>query len=147
MTQEIDPALAHLPMTAQKLISLVGLMGALRLIDAYGGTVINLYNSASSLEKMAALVGREGAEKMLRFFGSAPFTVPTCKRSIIILRNRDILTEFDRLTISDKLSARAAVTRITRQYTPPIHERTIWRILKTTGTETKAVDSRQMSLI
>lgn len=147
MMQEIDPALAHLPMTAQKLIALVGLVNALRLIDAHGGTAINLYHSATSLEKMAAIVGREGAEKMLRFFGSDPFTVPTCRRAMIILRNRQILNEFDQLTMRDKLSARAAVAKITRRFTPHIHERTIWRILKTTGTETSAVDPRQMSLI
>lgn len=147
MNQDIDPALAHLPMTAQKIISLVGLMNALRLIDAHGGTAINLYHSTTSLEKMSAIVGREGAEKMLRFFGSDPFTVPTCKNAIIKLRNRQIIAEFDRLTIVDKLSARAAVARITRQFTPPLHERTIWRVLKTTGTETKQVDTRQMSLI
>lgn len=145
MMQEIDPALAHLPMTAQKLIALVGLVNALRLIDAHGGTAINLYHSATSLEKMAAIVGREGAEKMLRFFGSDPFTVPNCKRAVILLRNAGILAEFDRLTQREGFSARASVNKITRRL--HLHERQVWRILKTTGTETSAVDSRQMSLI
>lgn len=147
MNHDIDPSLQHLPMTAQKLIMLVGVVNALRLIDAHGGTAINLYHSNTSLEKMAAIVGRDGAEKMLRFFGSDPFTVPTCRRAMIIVRNRQILREFDRLTMQEKFSARGAVAAITRQFTPHIHERTIWRILKTTGTEATTVDSRQMSLI
>lgn len=147
MTPKIEGSMEHLPTTAQKLISLVGVMNALKLIDQYGGTVINLYNSTTSLEKMAAIVGREGAEKMLSFFGTDPFTVPTCRRAMIIVRNRQILAEFDHLTMNEKLSARSAVAKITRRFTPHIHERTIWRILKTTGNEVKETDPRQMSLI
>ena len=138
--------LSCLPMTAQKLVALVGLPLTLRLVDAYGGRAINLYNSDNSLDRMAELIGRDGAQKLLLFFGNAPFTVPLCKRALTILRNRTILAEFDRLTIDEGLSARASVARITRLFTPHIHERTIWRVLKTTG-EIKAVDPRQMSLI
>jgi len=133
-------------MTAQKLVALVGLPLTLRLVDAYGGRAINLYNSDNSLDRMAELIGRDGAQKLLSFFGNAPFTVPLCKSALTVLRNRTILAEFDRLTIGEGLSARASVARITRMFTPHIHERTIWRVLKTTG-EIKAVDPRQMSLI
>jgi len=49
------------------------------------------------------------------------------------VRNKQALSEFDRLTGPEGLSARQAVERITRLFTPYLHERTIWRILKTTG--------------
>lgn len=149
--QDIDqaqcnaPQLAHLPASAQKLIALIGLMATLRLIDAHGGTAINLYNSQTSLDKMGKIIGREAATKLLKFFGSDPFTVPNCKRAIILFRNAGILAQFDHLTLGEGLSARASVVAISRRQ--QLHERQVWRILKTTGTETKEVDPRQMSLI
>lgn len=139
--------LSHLPTTAQKLVAVVGLPCALRLLDAYGGRTVNLYNSENSLEKMAALIGREASEKLLKFFGNAPFTVPTCQRAMKLVRNREVLAEFDKLTAGrNGVSARQAVAQITRRFTPYMHERTVWRILKTTGELPKS-DPRQMSLL
>jgi len=61
--------LSHLPTTAQKLIDVIGVPLALRLVEACGGHTINMYNSDSSLEKMAVIVGREAAEKLFKFYG------------------------------------------------------------------------------
>lgn len=144
-SQSDAPQLANLPASAQKLIALIGLMATLRLIDAHGGTAINLYNSETSLERMGAIVGRDAAERLLKFFGHDPFTVPNCKRAIILFRNAGILAEFDQLTLREGFSARASVLKITRS--KHLHERQVWRILKTTGIETKEIDPRQMSLI
>lgn len=139
------PQLANLPESAQKLIALIGLMATLRLIDAHGGTIVNLYHSETSLERMGKTVGRDAAATLLKFFGNDPFTVPNCRHSIRLFRNAGILAEFDQLTLREGLSARASVLRITRRL--HLHERQVWRILKTTGTETKEIDPRQMSLI
>ena len=136
---------SHLPPTAQKLIALIGLPLTLRLVMEFGGTTINLYNSENSLEGMGAIIGRQAAEKMLKFFGNDPFTVPLCTSALRTLRNKRVLAEFDRITLVEKRSARQAVQQITRLFTPGIHERTIWRILKTDG-QVKAPDSRQMGL-
>ncbi|AKU21892.1 hypothetical protein [Massilia sp. NR 4-1] len=138
--------LSHLPASAQKLIALIGLPATLRLVDVHGGCTVNLYNSESSVERMSEIVGRTGAEALLKFYGNVPFTVPLCHVALKVVRNAEVLSEFDRLTMKEGLSARRAVTQITRRFTPHIHERTIWRILKTTG-EVQPVDPRQMSLI
>lgn len=140
------PNLAYLPESAQKLVALIGLPLALRLVDAYGGRTINLYSSDRSLERMAETVGREAAQKLLTFYRNDPFTVPLCHRALKIMRNTMILSEFDRMTMKEGMSARASVAQITRLFTPYIHERTIWRVLKTTG-EVTVSDPRQMSLI
>ncbi|MBA5605854.1 hypothetical protein H3H36_10830 [Duganella sp. FT3S] len=137
---------SHLPMSAQKLIAVIGLPATLRLVDACGGNSVNLYHSERSLERMAEVVGRAAAEKLLKFYGNAPFTVPLCHSALRHVRNREVLAEFDKLTMQEGMSARMAVAQITRRFTPYIHERTIWRILKTTG-EVKQADPRQMSLI
>lgn len=136
----------HLPKSAQNLIALIGLPSTLRLVDTHGGITVNLYNSETSLTRMGETVGRENAERLLKFYGNAPFTVPLCMHALKSVRNAEILAEFDRLTMKEKLSARASVMRITRRFTPHIHERTIWRILKTPP-EVKPADPRQMSLI
>lgn len=138
--------MSHLPMSAQKLIALIGLPLTLRLVDTLGGNSVNLYHSENSLERMAAIVGRDAAEKLLKFYGNVPFTVPLCHGALRHVRNCEVLAEFDKLTMQDGMSARAAVSHITRRFTPYIHERTIWRILKTTG-ELTPPDERQMSLI
>ncbi|MYM80557.1 hypothetical protein GTP44_01100 [Duganella sp. FT50W] len=139
--------LSHLPTTAQKLVAVIGLPCALRLLDAYGGRTVNLYNSENSMEKMSLSIGREAAEKLFKFYGNVPFTVPTCQKAMKLVRNKEVLAEFDKLTAGpDGMSARQAVAQITRLFTPYLHERTIWRILKTTG-DVEEVDPRQMSLI
>lgn len=138
--------LPNLPMSAQKLIALIGLPATLRLVDAHGGCAINLYNSDNSLDRMAETVGRDAAMKLLKFYGNDPFTVPLCNRALKAVRNAEILAEFDRLTMEEGLSARTSVTRITRRFTPYIHERTIWRILKA-PVNIKPADPRQMSLL
>lgn len=137
---------SHLPKSAQTLIALIGLPSTLRLVDEYGGNAVNLYNSETSLDRMGETVGRENAGKLLKFYGNTPFTVPLCMQALKSVRNAEILAEFDRLTMEEKLSARASVVRITRKFTPHIHERTVWRILKTT-LEPKKIDPRQLSLI
>lgn len=142
----VQTDLTHLPMGAQKLIALIGLPMTLRLVDVHGGHTINLYNSENSMERMAEVVGMDAAHKLLKFYGNAPFTVPLCHHALKAVRNAEILATFDRLTMQENQSARAAVTTITRLFTPYIHERTIWRILKTNG-QVKTVDPRQMSLI
>lgn len=137
----------HLPKSAQDLITLIGLPSTLRLVDMFGGTTVNLYNSVTSLQRMAETVGEDNAKALLKFYGNAPFTVPMCMFALKAVRNAEILAEFDRLTQKDGLSARASVVLITRRFTPHLHERTIWRILKTLPHFVPPPDSRQMSLI
>ena len=142
--------LSHLPLSAQKLVALIGLPATLRLVDQHGGCVVTLYNSDASLRAMIETIGQEPAQRLLKFYGSDPFTVPLCYRALKAVRNADIHAEFDRLTITEGLSARASVTKITRRYNPHLHERTVWRILKTSSTiriVDNAIDSRQLSLL
>ncbi len=138
--------LSHLPASAQKLIALIGLPATLCLVDKFGGCIINLYGSDNSLQKMAEVIGQDAAMVLLKFYGNAPFTVPLCHRALKAVRNADIHAEFDRLTLEEGLSARASVVKITRRFTPYLHERTIWRILKQ-STAPKPVDPRQLNLL
>lgn len=137
----------HLPKSARDLIALIGLPSTLRLVDTHGGIMVNLYNTDTSMERMAAVVGLANARALLKFYGAAPFTVPVCMRALKAVRNAEILAEFDRLTTEEKLSARASVIKISMRFTPHIHERTIWRILKTLPHEPPPADTRQLSLI
>lgn len=143
----MQPDLSTLPASVQKLIALIGLPATLCLVDKFGGCIITLYDSENSLQRMADTIGQDAAIKLLKFYGNAPFTVPLCYRALKSVRNADVHAEFDRLTMEEKLSARAAVARITRRFTPYLHERTIWRILKRSSAPVKLDDPRQMNLI
>lgn len=138
--------LSHLPTSAQKLIALIGLPATLCLVDRFGGCTITMYGSDNSLQKMADVIGQDAAMKLLKFYGNAPFTVPLCHRALKAVRNADIHAEFDRLTMEEGLSARSSVVKITRRFTPYLHERTIWRILKR-STAIQPIDPRQMNLL
>ena len=142
----MDNDLSHLPGSVQKLIALIGLPLTLRMVDVFGGTTLYLYRSDACVEKLSAVVGAQAAQKIISFFGNTPVTIATCKNALVILRNRDILAKFDHLTLNEKMSARASVLEIVRDYTPHLHERTIWRVLKKTG-QIEPVDPRQMSLL
>lgn len=142
----METDLSHLPESAQRLIALIGLPATLCLVDKFGGCTITLYGSENSLQKMSDVIGREAAMKLLKLYGNAPFTVPLCHHALKAVRNADIIAEFDRLTMGEGMSARASVIKITRRFTPYLHERTIWRILKR-STAPKQVDPRQMNLI
>lgn len=140
----MEPDLSYLPTSVQKLVALIGVPLTLRIVDQFGGTTLHLYRSEACVSKLADVVGREGAQKIIGFFGNTPLTVATCGKALTLLRNRDILAMFDRLTMTEGLSARSAVSRIVRDFR--VHERSVWRILNTTG-EPKLVDERQLSLI
>jgi hypothetical protein len=144
--RKTEPDLSHLPASAQKLVALIGLSATLRLVDLHGGHLINLYNSDTSLQRMGSVIGQDAAQALLKFYGNAPFTVPLCHSALKAVRNATIHAEFDRLTIDEGLSARESVIRITRLFTPHLHERTIWRVLKQ-STTFKVVDVRQMTLL
>jgi hypothetical protein len=137
----------HLPKSAQNLIALIGLPATLRLVDTHGGSTVYLYNSSTSMERMMATVGLDNAMVLLKFYDNSPFTVPMCMLALKAVRNAEIIAEFDRLTLQEKLSGRASVALITRMFTPHIHERTIWRILKTVPGAPPPANERQLSLI
>ncbi|OON62303.1 hypothetical protein B0920_02155 [Massilia sp. KIM] len=141
----MDNDLSHLPGSVQKLIALIGLPLTLRMVEVFGGTTLYLYRSEACVQKLSSVVGAEAAQKIISFFGNTPVTIATCKNALVTLRNRDILARFDHLTMVEKLSARASVLQIVKDYTPPIHERTIWRVLKKTG-QAEPVDPRQQKL-
>lgn len=142
----MDNDLSHLPGSVQKLIALIGLPLTLRMVDVFGGTTLYLYRSDACVEKLSAVVGLDAAQKIIKFFGNTPVTIATCRNALVLIRNRDILATFDRLTLKEGKSARGAVQQIVLDYTPQLHERTIWRILKKTG-QIEPVDPRQMSLL
>lgn len=142
----MEPDLSHLPESARKLVALIGVHATLRLIDRFGGCTITLYGSENSLNKMAEVVGADAALKLLAFYGNVPWTVPNCAKAMKAIRNDDIHAAFDRLTMQEGRSARAAVAIITRLCTPYLHERSIWRILKRSSAP-KPVDPRQIPLL
>jgi hypothetical protein len=126
---KMEPYFSSLAASARELIDLIGLESMLLLVDAYGGSDVNLYNSERSLGRMGATIGRANAELLLKRYGTTPFTVPMCEGLRRAVRNAGILAEFDRLT-GEGVSARESATLISRRLIPKMHTRSVWRILK-----------------
>jgi hypothetical protein len=141
--------LPQLPEIVQRLVGLVGLLDTMLLVDKHAGQRFRLYESGEGMNRLAATIGREAADKVQQSFGIDEFEIPTCAALIRGARNARIQAEFDRLTGSG-VSAREAVHQLSLAY-GPIRERTVWRILKQTSSPVarpkRPVDERQLSLL
>lgn len=144
-----QPNVSHLPISAQRLIALIGLPATLLLVEKQGGRTFRLFNTGSSIERVIAAVGEVDAWKLYRAFGSDQFDVPKCKEALIGVRDGDIHAMFDRLTNVDGRSARDSIRLINDIH--HLTERHIWRILKKPSIvprEKKSLgDPRQLSFL
>lgn len=140
----MQPDVSHLPESAQRLVALIGLQAAVLLIERHGGKELTLYQRGDSVARLAASIGDEPTDALLRNFGSAPFNVPRCTAALKAVRNSRMLTDYDRLTSTERThSGREAIHYLVENY--GLTERQVWRILKTIP-KMPVVDNSQPSL-
>lgn len=123
---------AHLSPKARELVGHIGLPATLRLVDAWGGRVVQIprgkrVRGEALLEELAEIVGGPAARTLSRVYGGEYLGVPLCDEALRITWYTHVQGRFDALTAEGN-SARAAVARIVTE--ERIHERTVWRILK-----------------
>lgn len=140
----MQPDVSHLPESAQRLVALIGLQAAVLLIERHGGKELTLYQRGDSVARLAASIGDEPTDALLRNFGSAPFNVPRCTAALKSVRNSRMLADYDRLTSTERThSGREAIHSLVENY--GLTERQVWRILKTIP-KMPVVDNSQPSL-
>ena len=66
----MQPDVSHLPESAQRLVALIGLQAAVLLIERHGGKELALYVRGDSVARLAASIGDEPTDALLRHFGS-----------------------------------------------------------------------------
>lgn len=128
---------------AREIEDIIGMPSMMILIAKCGGNT--LYPFGNDLEFLFDLLGMEAADKLKKWLRGAVLTVPLCgsaKKAVIQSRIR---AEFDRLTTIENLSAKRAVRNLTYFVSPPMHERTIWRILKRTDEPNEPTSEKCLS--
>lgn len=142
----MKPDFTHLPISAQRLINVIGLPAALLLVDRHGGKTLRLYQTGESIERVNETIGTTAAGQLLDHFGSEPFIVPKCRDALNDIRNACIHSEYDRLTQGEQRSGRDSVHLLVERF--GLSERQVWRILKQSSRPApRLVDPRQMSLL
>ena len=126
----------HMPQSAQWISAAIGMPLTVLLVSRLGGHMLSLYGTERRV--LIDLLGTEAVAKLKKKMGGLTLTVPLCsagRRAVTQFRIRE---EFDSLTAVG-LSARKTVRHLTYMASPPIHERTIWRILKGMGEPIKRI--------
>lgn len=120
-----------LPPNARQLVRIVGLINALKLIDRYKGTTLDVakgkrVKGRCQLTEIASMIGKDDAEKFSKHFGGAPFLFPKCVVAMRAIRDMQLQLRFDELTKS--MSARKAVALLCPEF--DLVDTSVWRILK-----------------
>lgn len=124
-----------LPKTARDLVEIMGAAAAAALFNARPGYEIRIPKhagrhpeGASRWSELAGIVGEAGMRALSARYGGDVLAVPVCRASRLLLRDREIRAEYDRLTCSHGYSGRRAVAAIGDKFAP-ITSRAIEKIL------------------
>jgi hypothetical protein len=114
-----------LPYTAQALIGCIGAEATALLLSARPGCEIRVPKHADKhpegrqrWAELAEIIGEAAMEKLAARWGGDVLAIPVCKEARNELRDRAIRAEFDRLTMTKKLTGRAAVYEIGLKFAP-----------------------------
>ena len=128
---KLDDVQHLVPETGRLLIRLIGLRNTVKLVNELGGTSfpVSLGKNRQGhirYEMLAEVVGVEAANVLTRHFGGDTLYIPLCKVALRELLQREIRSEFDRITRDH--SALHAVATLAARY--KMSDRHIWRVLK-----------------
>ena len=95
-------ALSDLPQSAIDLITLIGLTAAVRLIESLPGIKFpvpkgedNNPEGAARFAMLVDVVGEPAARVLLKHFGGTDMYVPSCKKAMQRVRDRQIVADYD----------------------------------------------------
>jgi len=127
----------YLPASVLEFARVIGLESSITLCRELGGVNIRIPVRESSrvAQHLIRVVGREKALLMMSEFGGTgeEFFIPRCSQAIRILRNREIVGAFDRLTM--EMSSQDAVTELSIKYR--LTYRQIENIVSSSATDTR----------
>ena len=132
MNDKVNHYREYMPEQAKDICDVIGILPTIALVQQFGGQSIYVASrsDAPSYINLVACIGEESAGLLSNYASGGYLTIPICTRVLRAKRNDELRAEFDRLTMQEKKSAGEAVKRLTRFFDRPLHERHIWRILK-----------------
>lgn len=114
-----------LPRAARDLVDALGNEAAMALLNAHAGSEIAVPKhpdkhpqGAARWAELAATIGETGMQALAEGWGGCILDIPVCNKARSELRNRAILGEFNRLTMTGGYSGKRAVEAICRQFSP-----------------------------
>lgn len=136
MFRELERVRNELPETVKIIARLVGMPRTIKLIEQLGGTTFPVSKNLTRqgnirFEILAESVGVPAAELLTSHFGGDTLYIPSCADALRLLRNMDIVTRFDQLSV--EIGANNAVFTLAREF--HLSDRRVWEILKTTTLE------------
>lgn len=104
-----------LPATARELLEVIGIDATIDLVKMFGGDDLKIpevVNGTSRMwEILVETVGPDAADKLVKRYAGTPIYIPTCKRALLVHRNRELIRRFDAGEPFDKLRREAGVSR------------------------------------
>lgn len=117
---KLDPAAfeeirSALPSPALEFVRIIGIEATLALVSCFGGAEVRFVKleSSWSFERYCSAIGRTATVKLADTFGSSvDVYIPRCTRARGLLRNRQIIREFDLMTSRQGISCRNAANEL-----------------------------------
>lgn len=117
---KLDPAAfeeirSALPSTALEFVRIIGIEATLALVSCFGGAEVRFVKleSSWSFDRYCSAIGRTATVKLADTFGSSvDVYIPRCTRARGLLRNRQIIREFDLMTSRQGISCRNAANEL-----------------------------------
>jgi Mor family transcriptional regulator len=129
---DMERVQALLPQQVREIARVVGLPGALRLVDELGGTTWEFAKGANRIGEirvaaLADILGEEAAAVLTRHMGGEKIYIPRCSTALRSLRDAEIHRQFEQ-AVREGVTANTVVAELARAY--KLSDRRIWLILK-----------------
>lgn len=124
--QNLQDAAELLPPVVLEMVNQVGFADTEKIVQIFGVSFC-FTDGAVYFPKLAALIGRESAVKLRRYFQSEVLYIPRCQAALRMLRNQQFQADFYYLTEEMHKSARLAMLELCPKYN--ISDRYGWKII------------------
>ena len=118
--KKLDPSAFNeirsaLPESALAFVRIIGLEATLALISCFGGSDVRFVKTETSwkFERFSQVIGRDAALKLaVEFSSDEDVYIPRCTQARRMLRDREIIREFDHMTTLRGMSCREAANEL-----------------------------------
>ncbi|MFI8744506.1 Mor transcription activator family protein [Pseudomonas sp. NPDC077186] len=129
---QLEQVQALLPQQIHEIAQVIGLPGALRLVQELGGTTWEFAKGANRngsirVAALAEILGEEAASLLTQHLGGEKIYIPRCAAALRQQRDLEIHRQFEQ-AVREGVTANTVVAELARAYT--LSDRRVWRILK-----------------
>jgi len=105
-----DEVLGLLPKRVTELVDVVGMVAALKLVEAYGGQHLWIPSKAHPKHFLAGLIGMEALGKLSAVYGDQTMDFDRCAALLRAVKDKTILDEFNGGMTNGQLAVKYGMT-------------------------------------